>query len=474
MIKKYKLLLWLLAVITLGSCKKYLQVQPQGSYTEDQVYANPSAMQQALNGLYLDMADNILYGENLSTTVVEVMGQRYMMSASGNIYNSMTPYQTYQYVDATAQTTFDALWKKAYATILSTNVFLTKVNNTIGQRIITEGQGQQLKGEALGIRAMLHFDLLRLFGPVYANTPDQLSIPYYTVADGRLQPLLPASKVMDSVLSDLLAAEKLLASDPVTTAGVVLNADFYKGYRNQRMNYYAVKGLQARAYLWAGKKEDARKAAQAVLDQGEKWFPWMSPREIEESNTSPDRIFSPEVLFCLYNPTMYTSYTNRFAPTAYDGSLLTSEPNRLKEVFENIDNDYRYNKNTWNLTTLTRKTFFKYADVPVTTKPFRFLQPLLRKTEMYYILAETEPDQTKALGYLNTVRYNRNLVNLTAAASIPAEIMKEYKKEFWGEGQLFFYYKRQKLATIPSGINQYSTVAPVYVVPLPLSETTPR
>jgi hypothetical protein len=57
------------------------------------------------------------------------------------------------------------------------------------------------------------------------------------------------------------------------------------------------------------------------------------------------------------------------------------------------------------------------------------------------------------------------------------EIQKEYQKEFWGEGQLFFYYKRTNKTSIPSAISGTANVtmtAAKYVVPLPLSETTPR
>jgi hypothetical protein len=125
-------------------------------------------------------------------------------------------------------------------------------------------------------------------------------------------------------------------------------------------------------------------------------------------------------------------------------------------------------------------TFNKFADLTDQTKPWRFMQPLIRKSELYYILAETETNPVSGLGYLNTVRYNRGLPNVTNAALLAAEIQKEYQKEFWGEGQVFFYYKRTAQPTIPSGTSATSTVymsgtfAANYVVPVPLSETTPR
>lgn len=48
------------------------------------------------------------------------------------------------------------------------------------------------------------------------------------------------------------------------------------------------------------------------------------------------------------------------------------------------------------------------------------------------------------------------------------EIYKEYRKEFLGEGQLFFYYKRRNYSTIPGATKQGSHS--VYVMPIPSSD----
>jgi hypothetical protein len=457
------------------SCKKYLEVPPKGSYAEDQVYGNAAAMQQALNGLYISLADSTLYGQFLTSTIVEFLGQRYQPpTGSGADIWYVNQFENYAYTDRNVQAAFEGMWKKAYGTILAANVFIKKANEAVGNNVVNKEQGQQLIGEAIAIRAMLHFDMLRVFGPVYAVNASAVSIPYYSSADGGSQPLLTATQVMEKVLADLNTALTMLAADPVITKGVVKNADFYAGFRNQRLNYYAVKGLLARAYLWAGQKEQAHQQALDVLTQGEKWFPWTDPAVIQTVQDNPDRTFSAEVLFSVYNPGMYSAYFTFFSPDLGNERVLTAEPTRLQETYEGIANDYRYNENTWRSTIITKKTFFKYADVADITMPFRFLQPVLRKTELYYILAETDTDPQQALQYLNTVRYNRNLVDLTPADNIITETGKEYAKEFYGEGQLFFYYKRNNVSDIPSGASEYYTVTPSYVVPLPLSETTPR
>jgi len=456
-------------LLTAG-CTKYLDVKPEAAYTENQVFQNEPAIQQALNGLYIDLADNNLYGAALTNTTIELMGQRYYTQGGSDLFYES--FQNYQYQQTYVQTAFDNLWNKAYATILAANIFIKKIDGAMNSNVVSAAHGKSLKGEAIAIRAMLHFDLLRLFGPSHTVGSLQAAIPYYTDADGKAQPILNSTQVLEKVFADLATSATLLAADPVVSAGVVNNPDFYTGYRNQRLNYFAVKGIMARAYLWAGRNQEAHDAAKEVLDQGERWFPWLPYGNIV-SNLNPDRIFSPEVLFGIYNPAMYTNYTSFFSPDLTETTVLRAEPDRLKSTFENNENDYRY-LTTWLSTSKTYRTFFKFADLLDKTKSWRFLQPMLRKSEMYYILAETDPDPQIAIGYLNQVRHNRGLIDLLPPVNIKNELAKEYEKEFWGEGQLFFYYKRQKQTYVTSGQSIYYTVAPVYAVPLPLSETTPR
>jgi hypothetical protein len=77
---------------------------------------------------------------------------------------------------------------------------------------------------------------------------------------------------------------------------------------------------------------------------------------------------------------------------------------------------------------------------------------MIRVTEMYYIAAECATaalDTLNATDLLDTVRVHRNLPKYTLAAlkadSLNIEIRKEYQKEFLGEGQMFYFYKRKNL-----------------------------
>ena len=95
---------------------------------------------------------------------------------------------------------------------------------------------------------------------------------------------------------------------------------------------------------------------------------------------------------------------------------------------------------------------------------------------MYYIIAEASTDATEALDAINKVLYNRGLTELPNNDNLASTVQEEYKREFWGEGQLFFYYKRVNEPSIYSFSKGKSITmdATKYVIPLPLSETDYR
>ncbi len=71
--------------------------------------------------------------------------------------------------------------------------------------------------------------------------------------------------------------------------------------------------------------------------------------------------------------------------------------------------------------------------------------PLIRLPEMYYILAECTADLGESAETLSVVRSARGLSSIEVFAGEDEkmkEIEKEYRKELYGEGQLWYFYKR--------------------------------
>ena len=98
--------------------------------------------------------------------------------------------------------------------------------------------------------------------------------------------------------------------------------------------------------------------------------------------------------------------------------------------------------------------------------------PLIKVSESYLIATECSTDYYESLRIYNILRNHRGL--LSKAVMYQEDIDAEWIREFWGEGQLFFYYKRNKKESIKDATSQYGTRsinANNYVMPLPEGET---
>lgn len=464
--------------LVFASCSKFLDIKPEDRFLAEQVFENQSAIHSALNGIYINMAKPELYGSQLTMKDLDIMAQYYKTSNSG----SFNIIASYNYRDASTQASFGAIWQSSYRAVLNINTFIERLQLTKG--VIDGTHKNILLGEGYAIRAYLLFDMLRLFGPVYKTDSLALAIPYPTIPTDQIQPILKANAVMDSVIRDIDRSLELLKDDPIRNEGVKAfegadpNGNFYR-MRNRRFNYYGAMALKARVLLYRQDQAGALHAAKSVIEDAERFFTWTPGGSTLPNIDSPDRNFSSEIIVGMQNTGMYDQQRNLFAATLFDYQILAPISQRLDEVFNSFLNDYRYRVN-WRdggSAGKTYKTFVKYESPLNTNNSFRFFQSLIRITELYYIAAECTADREEALRYLNTVRINRGLPNLGAGANITTELFREYRREFWGEGQTFFFFKRLGQTSIPSGNTNGLVVemdAAKYVVPLPVIETQNR
>ena len=94
---------------------------------------------------------------------------------------------------------------------------------------------------------------------------------------------------------------------------------------------------------------------------------------------------------------------------------------------------------------------------------------MFKLSELYLIAAECAEDED-AYGYLNKLRNHRGLSSIEHTKDIESYIYQEYRREFLGEGQLFFLYKRlNRPLVMGADIDMIGTKA--YTFPLPISET---
>ena len=132
--------------------------------------------------------------------------------------------------------------------------------------------------------------------------------------------------------------------------------------------------------------------------------------------------------------------------------------------------DYRYRVN-W-VATGANRYFYKYSDMADPGSIVNTMIPMIRLGEMYLIAAESRSEDIGAgVVYVNRLRANRGV---SALQTLTARTLQyEYIRELYGEGQLFFMYKRMFtpiLFTSADSRNPRPSDA-VFVVPLPTSET---
>ena len=266
--KKILYTMILACVALLASCDSWLEVKPYDKISEDELLKSEEGYQKMLNGIYIDLNSEALYGKSLSVEMIEVMGGAYAIGSETSVWGNYKDLDSYKYGTDYWRDRMDQTWNKAYALILNCNKILENID--ANQHLFTNGNYYVVKGEAMALRAMLHFDMLRLFGPVYSKDSDKSAIPYYTKQTNTPEPLLSAQDAASNVVADLEEARTLLANDPVKTEGTLMSGSIsgtsnFMRYRALRLNYYAVEALLARAYMYMGDKANAFKYATDVI-----------------------------------------------------------------------------------------------------------------------------------------------------------------------------------------------------------------
>ena len=415
-----------------SACSYWLNVEPKTTVKEEEVFGRELGFKEALTGAYIKMAATGLYARNLSFGFLDILGGRYTQRTDQKDYYTFAPDPS-----STAEFYCESIWKDMYNIIANLNNMLSYCDKN--KHVFTTASYYEIiKGEALGLRAFLHFDLLRMYGPIYKDKPTARRIAYRTEFNKDAKAMQPSNVVIDSIIADLKKAETLLTgTDPLrfdfpisTVEENNMTGDRFLVYRHKRMNLYAVKALLARVFLYAGNYTEAARYAEEVIES----------KQFELSGNATDIQRSKEIIFSVYIDKFDQVVDNMMTVTSY-----TVENDVFNEIFDVANdgtNDFRVREGVSFENATSGKRMLKYKQENVWPS-LQNTVVLIRLSEMYYILAECAETPEEASGYLNNVREVRGIdpVNCTAQ-NVQSEIEEEYRKEFYGEGQVFFYYKR--------------------------------
>lgn len=469
--KIYNLIIGCAVSVMLGACNDWLDVTPKDSVTEEELYETGEGYRVALNGVYQQMASSDMYACEMTWGLVDVLGQLYMSGRTGlpssHVYYKVA--KTYNYKEQKVQSMIESIWSKAYNSIANCNNLLERIKYEDPSKFAGfESEQRMIQGEALALRAFLHFDMLRLFAPAPVKDDGKAYIPYFETYPSRFESRLPVKEVLGKIRRDLEEAKNLVApfdtlaehqpwmqtyyrfeSGQHSTAPHSADDIFY-AYRGFRMNYYAVCAVLARVYNYSGMYKEASDIAQTVIDasyENSHFFNFTSGENITSGN---NKLYD-DLIFALSNSKMYDIYET--GSTTKGKHILY-----LNGFYTMFDDNGDYRKKYLVALTGANGECNKYMKGAATGTLAAYgedMIPMIRLSEMYYIQAEYQMEQGNAAmaeSKLDAVRGGRNCTvgNLhikdesssAVKDAFNTELLKEAKREFMAEGQLFFYYKK--------------------------------
>ena len=477
-----KNIIWFtIVVLTLSSCKKWLDVTPQTKVAAEDLFKTPEGFEEALTGVYSSCSNMNLYGLELTVGLPEILAQNYMLDPQDFLHYRQAA--TYNYKDRYYVAKKDTVWSGLYNGIANCNLLLKNIEDH--GDVLAADRRQLIKGEALALRAFLHFDLLRLFAPSYKSNPGAKLIPYVTEFSNKTTELSTVAEVLTKAAADLQQAKELTRPvDPIMPNSYVVgyntddpnmeesSSSLFLQNRRHHLNYYAICGELARVNLYMDKKSEALSNALEVINS--KKFPFTKTADFLQSDPQKkDRILYKELLFAWYVPNMKDTLAARFG-TGTKGLYIEKNACDFMYEISGIGGDDQRAKQWFNLVAGNYEILKYKRDFQANLH--YLVLPALRLSEMYYIASECayETDPATAVGYLNTVRASRGMgtnVTVNNKDELLTELVKDARKEMYAEGQIFYMYKR--LNRTITGLLGYSSIPPsdqVFVMPLPVNE----
>lgn len=235
--------LFFLACISLNSCTEFVEVDfPRDQLYTQSVFEEASTANAAMVEVYSKIRKSgVLAGDSGGmpfllanyTDEVDFYGADYL-GAQSFYRNTLTG------VNGEVAT----IWNSTYNQLYCVNAIIDGVTRSKG---LNQEIKDQLMGEALLVRALLHFSLTNLFGP----------IPYVTGIDYKVN-----QKVSRNSLDEVYAAAKVDVE-----LAVQLLPDIYLTENRTRPNQSVAQALLSRICLYQGKWDEASNAASAVLNR---------------------------------------------------------------------------------------------------------------------------------------------------------------------------------------------------------------
>lgn len=414
-------------VLSMNSCT--LDTEPTDQISENLVYDNISMLDAVLQATYSKLKNetpghmtqwatclklfSTAYGVDINADPNQPYGNTaFLKNASFYMSNSYTP----------TEYPSRGIWQVLYSIIYNTNVILDHIDNVSGD----SKKKDEIKGQALIMRARCYFDLVRIYQHTYIIAKAKPGVPL------RLQPKLDEAipratveEVYKQIENDLLQAEDLLVD-----------------FQRPNIGYYNIdvaRFILANVYLTMNRWEDASKYSEMVRSE----YPLMTIEQYKDGFTTMNSEWvlgyaqttqdsSRDNLSVYYNYNQWTETMSYYAlyPADHFVEMMKDDPRGLFMEHPTKPGKYVGTK------------FYDYR----TETPYGDMIDF-RSAEMYLVEAEALARQGKtseALDVLNQLQTARGVecTESSNQSTLLNAILLERRKEMWGEGLDYWDIKR--------------------------------
>lgn len=433
------ILLSLACVLTFASCQGFLDMAPTNQADSSTCLTSVHDAQVMLNGLIYKMSSSSYYGRNFML-YGDAKGGDMTIYTGGNPGDAL-----YYFNHSASSSSYWSFWSTGYNCLLQANNIINNIKKM--QNEATTENFDDILGQALTIRALIHFDLVRLYGKPYNMDKNSDGITVVTEQVDASAKLLrdPVEKAYTQILADLNEAAPLLSKSVA------------RGY----FNYYANQMLLGKVYQYMDNQSAALTCFENVINSGKyalytpaNWVASWS-REFGSESILEIAIYPSEgdlgtgSLGCYYMRKGHINAANgNFNASKYWMDLMGENDVRWGIMaYGHYYGDTSQDPRIQARAAYGKDWCYKYAGsttlagdkgssnfTAVNIKVFRL-------SEAYLLAAEAAlgSNKAKAAEYLNAIaQRNPDYTPWTSATVNADAVYNEYRREFLCEGKLFF------------------------------------
>jgi tetratricopeptide (TPR) repeat protein len=431
--KMNSILSFVILLVLFSGCDKYLDIDDPQSVSDNMALTSDEGVKSILIGAYSQFAQTAVYLGN-------ILRNSELLAGNGEILYVGTipwPRDIFNKSMVAANKDVTDQWRASYEVINTANNVISALE------VVNEVDRDRVEGEALFLRALIYFDLVRFYGQQYqfGKPNTQMGVPLIVeptqgINTSSYVKRNTVDEIYNQVITDLTEASEQLPEDNGTYA-----------------SSGAAKALLSRVYLQKGNYEKAREFSDSVIQSGVYSLLTDYADVFNNDNNSPEDIFATQI----------TSQDNVSAMTSFFSVAEYGGRDGDIDILPSHLNLYVAGDN--------RKDLFFYGNGAIRSGKWNNkygVINLFRLAEMYLIRAECNIRLGTTTGATPLDDYNviRARAGLSKAESVTLQdILLERRLELSFEG-----FRIHDVRRLHQNVANYPYDDPKLIFPIPARE----